>query len=298
MRHPADGSPSHRSTPPSEAPPQDSPFLLWTRGLSKSYGTFTLGPLDVGFRPGETVALLGKNGAGKTTFFELLTGHLDATSGAVYFENHRITPETTDIKRRLGYLPQYPRLPLWVTPHDLLVYAATLLSDSLASPGAHDGQPPNDRGSPSPAVTQQESKQQRTPRFSSNDDLINHVVGAEDYWDCASYRHKPLGTLSYGMQKRVGLALATLHDPEVLILDEPHSGLDIFHCRALDDAIRKRSAAGKATIISTHVAAFAASICERVMAIEKGAIEELATWQTAAFLERIQLIETRFFSNP
>jgi ABC-type multidrug transport system ATPase subunit len=263
---------SHNGLPPTDSPPG----LLWTKGLTKSFGSFTLGPIDAAFQRGETIALLGKNGAGKTTFFELLTGHMDATAGSVHLDRHRVTPETTDIKRRMGYLPQYPRLPLWVTPHDLLVYAATLLG----------------------ADTNESLTQAATPvTLHPIGDLANHVAAAEEYWDCASYRHKPLGTLSYGMQKRVGLALATLHDPEVLILDEPHSGLDIFHCRALDDAIRKRAQGGKTTIISTHVAAFAASTCERVIAIEKGVLEELASWKASSFLERIDLIEKRFFNN-
>lgn len=245
--------------------------LLWTKNLTKIFGSFRLGPINVSFFKGQTVAVLGKNGAGKTTLFELLTGHLDAAQGTIYVENHRVTPETTQIKRRIGYLPQYPRLPLWVTPHDLLHYAAIL----------HGGSSELDQ-------------QKQVPRV----DFDQKVAQSEEYWDCAGYRHKPLGTLSYGMQKRVGLALATLHEPDVLILDEPHSGLDIFHCRALDDAIRKRALHGKVTVISTHVAAFAAGSCDRVIAIQDGQLEELPGWQESSFLDRISLIEKRFFNSP
>ncbi len=237
-------------------PQSGEPAFLWTKNLQKSYGNFTVGPLDVGFFGGVTVALLGKNGAGKTTLFEMLSGHLDCSQGQIFLEGHRVTPEATGLRRRLGYLPQHPRLPLWVTSHDLLQYAAALY------------------------------------QLPDRQDI---VAAAERYWDCLSYSHKPLGALSYGMQKRVGLALATLHDPTVLILDEPHSGLDIFHSRALDDAIKNRAKKGQISIISTHVAAFAAGVCDRVIALEAGLIEELPLWGQADFLRRIQLIEQRFF---
>jgi ABC-type multidrug transport system ATPase subunit len=245
-----------KNTQPPIHPKSSEPAVLWTRNLTKTYGAFTVGPLDVGFYPGETVALLGKNGAGKTTFFELLTGHLDCSQGQIYLETLRVTPEAADLRRRIGYLPQHPRLPLWVTPHDLLHYGATLFH--LPDP---------DRA----------------------------VEAAESYWDCISYRHKPLGALSYGMQKRVGLALATIHDPQTLILDEPHSGLDIFHSRALDEAIKKRALSRYVTIISTHVAAFAAGLCDRVLSLENGQLEELSFWRESDFLHRIDLIEKRFF---
>lgn len=231
--------------------------LLTTSALEKSYeDRYKLGPVELALAAGETVAFLGKNGAGKTTLFELLTGNLDATAGTVTLRGQKLTPETPDIKRQIGYLPQNHALPRWVTGHEILSYAARLYE--LEDPAAK-------------------------------------VAEAEAYWDCASYRAKPLAALSYGMLKRVALALATLHEPPCLILDEPFSGLDLFHIKALDAAIQARSKAGLLTILSTHVAPYTAGLCDHVFIIDEGKVRTLSGWQGTDFLQRIAMIETAFF---
>ena len=227
--------------------------------LTKTYGqAFTLGPISCAFKAGETVGILGKNGAGKSTLFELLTGNLDATSGQILLGQERLTPDRPDLKKRLGYLPQHPVLPKWVTGREILSYAALL----------HD-------------LADREKR----------------VQLAEIYWDCQDYAHKPIGTLSYGMQKRVGLALATLHDPDILILDEPHSGLDLFHVKALDEAIRRRASQGKTTIISTHVSSFAAAMCDHLYMIADGQLKPLSPWTGLDFLGKMAAIDTAFFGK-
>lgn len=230
---------------------------LATTGLEKSYGdAFKLGPLDLTFEAGETIALLGKNGAGKTTLFQLVTGNLDPTAGKVQIAGRRLTPDTPDVKRLIGYLPQSPVLPRWVSGRSLLRYAAKLYGIANAEA---------------------------------------HVTAREIYWDCASYRDLPLAALSYGMQKRLGLALATLNDPPLLILDEPFSGLDLFHIKALEDAISKRGTEGHATLVSTHDAANAARLCHRALIISDGRIKALEGFAEAGFLNRIRMIEDAFF---
>jgi ABC-type multidrug transport system ATPase subunit len=227
--------------------------------LTKTYGKgFTLGPISCTFTAGSTVGILGKNGAGKSTFFELITGNADATTGRITLDNQTLTPDRPDLKRRLGYLPQHPVLPKWVTAREILSYAARL------------------HHLPNPEVRVEENMQ---------------------YWDCATYGTKPLGTLSYGMQKRVGLALATLHRPEILILDEPHSGLDLVHVKALDEAIRNRKKEGKITITSTHVAAFAASLCDLLYMIDQGTMRRLEPWQELHFMEKLEAIDRAFFGQ-
>jgi ABC-type multidrug transport system ATPase subunit len=147
-------------------------------------------------------------------------------------------------------------LPRWVTGREILAYAARLYQLSE----------PNKR-----------------------------VADAEAYWDCASFAHAPLATLSYGMSKRVTIALATLHDPECLILDEPFSGLDLFHIKALDAKIAARAKAGKLTILSTHVAPYTAGLCDQVYIIEAGATRALPGWHDTGYLDRINLLEAAFF---
>lgn len=237
-----------------------STALLSVNAVRKSFQDgdgFQLGPVTFALAAGETVALLGKNGAGKTTLFQVLTGNLDATEGEVRVADEKLTPDRPDVKRRVGYLPQNPALPRWVSGIELLRYAAAL--HGLKEEG--------------------------------------RVDEALRYWDAASYAKKPIATLSYGMQKRLGLALACLHDPEVLILDEPFSGLDLFHIKALDDELARRGKAGRATVVSTHEAASAARSCARALILDAGKLSELPQFATAKLIDRIEMIEDAFFGK-
>jgi len=233
--------------------------LLKFAGVEKVFGAeFRLGPLNFALQPGETVAVMGKNGAGKSTLFQICTGNLDATAGTVLFAGEKLTPENFALKRRIGYLPQGLGLPRWVTAHEFLHYATSLMA------------------LPNPVAT---------------------IAAALVYWDCVGFQHRPLAACSHGMQKRVGLALATIHDPELLLLDEPFSGLDLFHTRALVDKIRERSRTGKTTIICTHIAPYAAALCSQALIISDGQVRSLAGWQGGSESQRIKLIEDCFFSS-
>jgi ABC-type multidrug transport system ATPase subunit len=239
-------------------------IILEAVNLSKSYGTaYQLGPLDLTLTAGETVALMGPNGAGKTTLFQLLTGMTDASTGEIRLLGKRLTPDTPLVKRLVGYLPQNHYLPRWVSGIDILNYGASLY-------GFTDG----------PA----------------------RVKKAMQYWDCASYAHKPLASCSHGMKKRVALALAILHDPVALFLDEPYSGLDLYHIKSLDEVILARQKAGQVTILSTHVAPYAARLCNRALVLKKGQLTTLApgdqthSWTKANLLTRIEMIASAFFS--
>lgn len=229
---------------------------LTTKALTKRFPAgFGLGPVDVTLAAGMTMGCIGPNGAGKSTFFQLITGNLDPTAGEVRLGGDKVTPDTPAVKRRFGYLPQEPQLPRWVTARELLDYAGALYE--------LDGR---------------DAK----------------ITASLAHWDVTSYAHKPLGALSYGMLKRVGLALATLHDPQVLILDEPHSGLDLTHIRALDHTLAERRAHRRTTIMSTHVAPFAAKLCDDVLVISAGRVQPLAGWRGAGEAERVKLIEAAF----
>lgn len=233
--------------------------LLTLTNVVKRYGdadgAFRLGPVQLALAPGETIAVMGPNGAGKTTLFELLTGNLDATEGEISLEGKKLTPDKPELKRRIGYLPQHHALPRWVTGREILSYAARL----------HELPDPQKR-----------------------------VAGAEAYWDCASYAHKPLAALSYGMQKRVALALASLSEPPLLVLDEPFDGLDLLHVRALEDAIRTRGQRGLATIVSTHVALYAARLASEAYLVAGGGVTRMDAFPKAGFEARIALLEGAF----
>ncbi len=208
--------------------------------------------------PGETIAILGKNGAGKTTLFQLLSGNLDATTGSILLGEERISPEHFKAKKKIGYLPQHTSLPHWVTPKDVLNYAANLYQLEASS--------------------QASQKSLKT-------------------WDCLSYENKPITLCSHGMQKRVGLALAQIHDPDVLILDEPFSGLDLNHIETLKRKITIRQENRKLTILSTHIIPFVSQLCQRVFIIDKGQIEEMSNWPHLTNDQRENLITTKILGS-
>ena len=226
--------------------------------LTKAYaGGFHLGPINLGIAPGHAVAILGKNGSGKSTLFQVITGNQDATEGRVHVGDRVMHREAYELKRRVGYLPQHMDLPRWVTAGEILSYAAFLFGLS---------------------------------------EIPQRVAEAATLWDFTSYIRTPLANCSYGMQKRVGLALATFHDPDILILDEPFSGLDLFHIRALEEAIARRKKAARVTILSTHVVSYAARHCHEAYIIENGVVMPVASWATLDFTQRIDAVERLFFS--
>ncbi|RZA13440.1 MAG: ABC transporter ATP-binding protein, partial [Proteobacteria bacterium] len=200
--------------------------------LSKEFAQsgFRLGPLTLDLAAGTRLALFGKNGAGKTTLFQLVTGHMAADSGTISIAGQRMNVTAFELKKRIGYLPQHLELPRWVSAFDLITYALKLYE------------------------------------FPDLDRKRKDVL---ERWDAAYYANKPLGACSYGMQKRVGLALATLHNPDLLILDEPFSGLDLFHIRTLEDLLAERTSS-QLTVVSTHVASHVARLCDRAIVIKEG----------------------------
>jgi ABC-2 type transport system ATP-binding protein len=99
------------------------------------------------------------------------------------------------------------------------------------------------------------------------------------------------------MQRRIGLAVAMIHDPEVLILDEPFNALDIVNGRTLETAINNRSKHGKTTLISIHSPLVAAAICPRAILLDAGHLEELHDWPNSSIIERANMIESKFFGG-
>lgn len=230
---------------------------LSLKDLTKQYhGGFAWGPVSIDVPAGSTVAVFGRNGAGKSTMFQMITGNLDRTSGVALWGEHKISPDAVDVKRRMGYLPQESDLPAWVTPEEILSWCAKL----------HQ--------------------------------LDRKVIQESlERWDITSWSKRPLAACSHGMQKRVGLALATMHDPELLILDEAFNALDILHTRTLELLIRGRAKSGKTTLISTHTPLLAASLCDRAWIIEAGNIKTLSSWDQSSLEKRTTLIEDEFFAK-
>ena len=209
--------------------------LLAIEGLGKRFGPIVAVD-DVSFtlRRGEVLGFLGPNGAGKSTTMRMVTGYLAPTSGRVIVCGLDLAKAPIEVRRRIGYLPEGAPAYGDMTPLGLLEFVATLRGYDAAA--------------------------QR--------ERIDAMVAL---LELQGVLHQPIETLSKGFKRRVGLAVALLHDPEVLILDEPTDGLDPnqkHHVRTL----LKDMARDKAIIISTHILEEVDAVCTRAIVIAKGRI--------------------------
>jgi gliding motility-associated transport system ATP-binding protein len=227
---------------PTEAPVQIS--SLWVEYPSPGRGTppkVAVAGLDLEIRRGEVFGLLGPNGAGKTTTMRVITGYMPATDGKAIVAGYDVFDHPLEAKRRTGYLPETPPLYPDMTVREYLTFVAKLKMGKM-------------------------SRAERAERVLS-------AMKKTRVDDMAS-RH--CSKLSKGYKQRVGLAQALIHDPEVLILDEPTAGLDPKQIIETRDLIR--SLAGNHTIVlSTHILPEVAQTCQRVVIINRGRVVAVDT---------------------
>ena len=202
-------------------------------GLSKFYGPFAAAR-DVTFsvREGELVAFLGPNGAGKSTTMKMLTGYIAASEGHAKIAGHNMMENRIEGSRHLGYLPENGPLYPEMTPLGMLDFFAEA------------------RGLTA------DKKQER----------IEAVV---EICDLSSVLYKPISKLSKGFKQRVGMSQALLHDPDVLILDEPTAGLDPNQIRGVRRTMR-RLGETKTILLSTHILQEVEAMASRVVMIYEG----------------------------
>jgi ABC-2 type transport system ATP-binding protein len=203
--------------------------------LTKRYGPVTA-VHDVSFqvRKGEILGFLGPNGAGKTTTMRVLTGYMPATEGRVRVAGYDVFEQAIEAKRRIGYLPETPPLYPDMTVREYLQFVAKIKGVAKA-----------DRRS-----------------------RVEQVMARTWVSDMAN---RACGKLSKGYKQRVGLAQAILHNPEVLILDEPTAGLDPKQIRETRRLI-KELAGDHTIILSTHILPEVSQTCDRVVIINKGRV--------------------------
>jgi ABC-2 type transport system ATP-binding protein len=209
--------------------------MIEVEGLTKYYGPHPA-IMDISFqvKAGEVVAFLGPNGAGKTTCMRILTGYMPASGGTATIAGLDVHTDSLEARRHIGYLPEHASLYRDMRVAQYLRYAGKL---------------------------QGMSTQQLRDRL----DVVLDRCGL------AERPGQIIGTLSRGYRQRVGIAQALLHDPEVLILDEPTIGLDPNQIREVRGLIR--SLAGDHTVmLSTHILPEAQMTCERVLIINQGKI--------------------------
>ena len=202
-------------------------------GLSKFYGPFAAAR-DVSFSvgEGELVAFLGPNGAGKSTTMKMLTGYIAPSEGEARIAGHNMMEDRIAGSRMLGYLPENGPLYPEMTPSGMLEFFADARGMSTAQ----------------------------------KKDRIEAVV---EICDLSTVLYKPISKLSKGFKQRVGMSQALLHEPDVLILDEPTAGLDPNQIRGVRKTMRRLSET-KTILLSTHILQEVEAMANRVVLINEG----------------------------
>jgi ABC-2 type transport system ATP-binding protein len=209
--------------------------MIHVENLTRYYDDFcAVDGIHLDIQKGEILGLLGPNGAGKTTTLRMLTGYLQPTAGQVRVKDFTIGPDTLEIKKRIGYLPE--SAPLY---HDMIVYDYLNYVADI--------------------------------RELKDEHKLSRIYELAQLCGLNTVMHKTIGELSKGFKQRVGLAHALMNDPEILVLDEPTSGLDPNQIVEIREIIRKIGRE-KTIILSTHILSEAEATCDRIAIIHQGKI--------------------------
>ncbi len=210
--------------------------MIEFQGLAKHYGDFAaVQPLTLTVRRGEVFGFLGPNGAGKTTTIRMMMGILVPSAGRVLVDGLDCQADAAQVKRHVGYLPDNPIFYDFLRGREILQFVAEM------------------HGMPRQAAVQRAAQ-------------LLQEFGLQDVSEEFAVNY------SMGMKKKLGLACALVHDPAVLILDEPINGLDPRAAREVQDRLVASAASGKTIFVSTHLLDMAQRMCNRVGIINHGAL--------------------------
>jgi ABC-2 type transport system ATP-binding protein len=209
--------------------------LVETRGLVKRFGSFTaVNDVSFSVQRGEVVGFLGPNGAGKSTTMKIIAGFLEPSSGEAYVAGHNSRTDALAARKRLGYLPEGAPAYPDMTVGDFLEFIAAMRGLDAATTRRRLG-------------------------------ILVERIDLAEVWN------RRIEALSKGFKRRVGIAQALVHDPDVLILDEPTDGLDPNQKHEMRELIREL-APDKAIVVSTHILEEVEAICTRALIIARGQI--------------------------
>lgn len=213
----------------------DSRTLEAVHLVKRFHGHAAVSDVSFALRPGEILGYLGPNGSGKSLTLKILTGLINPTEGRVTYSGIDVTGGNVDFRRRFGYVPEEPHLYPHLTGREYLQLVGRL------------------RGLP---------RRTLEPRM---DQMLRLFSLWED-------RYSPLSSYSKGMRQKILLSAALLHDPELLILDEPFSGLDVNTALMLRSLLSALAAEGKMILYSSHVLEVVEKVCSSVVILRKGKI--------------------------
>jgi ABC-2 type transport system ATP-binding protein len=215
--------------------------LIETRNLVKRYGDkVAVNNVSFDVRGGEVFGFLGPNGAGKTTTIKMIVGLLQPTSGTVKVSGYDVQIQPLLAKASSGYVPDTPNLYAKLTGRELLRFVGDLYD------------------------LDRQQVAQRT------DELLRVL-------DLTAAANDTVDSYSHGMQQKASLAAALMHDPKVLVLDEPTVGLDPKSARLIKDILRQMAERGAAVFLSTHILEIAERMCDRIGIINKGELVAVGT---------------------
>jgi ABC-2 type transport system ATP-binding protein len=205
-------------------------------GLTKRYGALTaIKNVSFTVQPGEVLGLLGPNGSGKSTTVKILTGLLQPTTGRVELDGRDALADLPAYKAQIGYVPEEPHLYSYLTGPDYLRLVGRL-------------------------------RQMPDDVLDEKIDRFLRLLGIYDD------RYQTLSSYSKGMRQKILIAAAVLHNPRIVMLDEPFSGLDVTAARVLKAFVRALAADGKIVIFSSHVLEVVEQVCSRVVILKDGHI--------------------------
>jgi len=210
--------------------------MLEALQLTKRYSSLpAVQDLSFQLRPGEVLGCLGPNGSGKSTTVKMLTGLLEPSRGVVQFDGRNIQEDLARYRMRLGYVPEEAHLYPYLTGWEYLEMVGTL-------------------------------------RGMNASDLLIKIDSLLELFSLHPARHAGIGTYSKGMRQRILLIAAIMHDPEILIFDEPLSGLDVTSALIFKNLVPALGRAGKMVFYCSHVLEVVEKVCSDVLILRKGVV--------------------------
>ncbi len=236
---------------------------LELKGITKKYGVFpAVDNVSFSVAPGEILGYLGPNGAGKTTTIKILAGLLEQTAGHFFYQGEDVKNDLYGFKKKIGYVPEQSEIYPHLSAYDYLLMVGRL---------------------------------RRIPETI----LIEKIERFMELFSLTTDMYSSISSFSKGMVQKVLIGAALLHNPEILLLDEPLSGLDVTTGLILKDLIRQLAGIGKIIIYSSHILEIVEKICSRIIIIHRGhivaddSVENLRNLMKLPSLEDIfnQLVE-------